>query len=264
MKKYLLFLIIIVASLMAACQKPEDEAGDDVVVTADTTEPVVKKCLVMEYCAGYVDKPERVIEWNDDFTRITHVTTRQNTPWQLDFDFEYYGNDSMRVVLSRPDYSWALVYFSDYTCHFDTQGRVSSIDYYVYSDYKYTEKYHYDDWGKLVGVEDEEHHCGFRFVWDGENVSDRIDIYEGDTVYHYDGFVPQIHPYSTLPYLLRSGDSYGFEYLTNPLWRNWYNHASNMGYEYDEDNYVTCSYHIDEQGDKIGYRYFQYAMYHEK
>ena len=259
MKKYLLFLIIIVASLMTACQKPEDDAGNDVVVTADTTEPVVKKYLVKEYYTGYADKPQRVIEWNDDFTRITHVTTRQNTYYQFDYDFEYYGNDSVKVVFSVPDYSWCWGLWWYYTCRFDKKGRIAFIDYYS-DTFHATQRYHYDVLGKLVSVEYEENHCGFRLVWDGDNVSEIISIAEGDTVYRYDGFVPQFHPYSTLPFLLPGGSSYGPDYVTQPLWRNWYNHASNMGYEYDEDNYVTCSYYINEDGERIGELYYEYAM----
>ena len=244
---------------MTSCQKPDPEPDPYEGETVDTTEAVVKKYLVKEYYPNAPDKPTMVIDWNDDFTRILHITTHQNTAYQLDFSFEYYGNDSMSVVLSRPDYSWSLAFFSDYTCHFDKLGRILYIDYFANSNYKGTEKYGYDLLGKLISIEDTIHHVGTRFVWDGENVCEIKWFSPEETNQRFEGFVQHIHPYSTLPYFLPSGDYYYSPYLTQPLWNNWYNYAPDIDCEFDEDNYVTCLYRINEDGEKVVFKVYEYA-----
>ena len=125
---------------------------------------------------------------------------------------------------------------------------------------KQTEKYSYDPSGKLVSVVDEEHNVGVRFVWDGNNVREVCGIPTGEQVRSFDGFIQHIHPYYTFPYLLPDGNTYNFWYLTEPLWKNWYNYASDMNVEFDEDGYVTCSYRIDEQGEKTAIIKYEYAQ----
>ena len=259
MKKCLLFTCIFALAL-TACRKPE--LGTE--PNSETTDTLVKKYLVKEYYAEIPERPIREIEWNDDFTRIRHITTDSSALYQVDYDFEYYGRDSMRVVLSIPANSSALVLFSEYTCHFDEAERISHIDYYINSVYKLTEKYSYDSSGKLVSVVDEKHNAGARFVWDGDNVREVYSITSGERLRSFDNFFQYIHPYYTFPYLLPDGNTYNFWYLTEPLWKNWYNYASVMYYEVEEDGYVTCSYRIDEQGEKtaiIMYKYEKCSNY---
>ncbi len=130
MKKNAILLCLLAFALSACKPDPEPEpAPNNGGQNNDTTETVVKKYLVKEYYADFPDEPLKVIEWNDDFTRITHITTYKNNPYQLDFSFEYYGDDSLRVVLSKPENSWALVVFTDYTCRFDNDGKIHFIDY---------------------------------------------------------------------------------------------------------------------------------------
>lgn len=257
MKKTII-LTFIVALALTACRKLEpgiDPNGNELVDT------LVKKYLVKEYYAEIPERPIRFIEWNDDFTQIRHITTDSSALYQVDYDFEYYGSDSMQVILSLPAYSSALVLFSEYTCHFDEAGRISYIDYYNNSVYKQTEKYNYDSSGKLVSVVDEEHNAGVRFVWDGDNVREVCGITTGEQLRSFDGFFQHIHPYYTFPYLLPDGNTDNFWYLTEPLWKNWYNYTSDMYYEVDEDGYVTCSYRIDELGEKTAITNYEYVKY---
>jgi len=259
MKNRLLGLFII-ALAITAC-KPDPEPGIDPYDggTSDTTETLVKKYLVKEYYANAPEQPEIIIEWNDDFSRINHITTHQNTYFQLDFCFDYYGNDSMRVVLSKPDYSanWGL--FTDYTCFFDELGRINTIDYYANSERQSTQKYNYDSSGKLVSVVDEEHNAGFRFIWDGDNVCEIYSVSSGELMNSISSFAEHIHPYFSFPYLLQSGDGYYSNFLTMPLWKNWYNYRPDIQYEYDEEGYVTSIYRIDEQGKEVVIKYYEYA-----
>jgi len=252
------FILFSLMALLATACKPDPEPGlePDGGETNDTTETVVKKYLVKEYYANAPDQPIRVIDWNSEFSKITHITTHQNTYFQLDYDFEYYGNDSMRVVLSKPDCSAALALFSDYTCFFDELGRIFKIDYFANSEYISTQKYNYDSSGKLISVIDEEHDAGFRFVWDGDNA---CEIYLGDTPYIINGFSNHYHPYYSFPYLLLSGDGYNSQFLTMPLWKNWFHYNPNNQYKYDEEGYVTCEFRVDEQGNEVTLRTYEYS-----
>ena len=251
-------IAFIFALVFTACRKPEINSVLNGSEMADT---LVKKYLVKEYYAEIPERPIRFIEWNDDFTQIRHITTDSSALYQVDYDFEYYGSDSMQVILSLPAYSSALVLFSEYTCHFDEAGRISYIDYFNNSVYKQTEKYNYDSSGKLVSVVDEEHNVGARFVWDGDNVREICGLATGEQLRSFDGFFQHIHPYYTFPYLLPDGNTYNFWYLTEPLWKNWYNYTSDMYYEVDEDGYVTCSYRIDELGEKTAITNYEYVKY---
>lgn len=254
MKKHLLYLCCMVLAV-TACQKTKPDAND----INPIPEPVVKKYLVKEYDAGHLDTPIMVIEWNDDFSQIRHISTYQNTYFQLDFSFEYYGNDSMRVVLSWPDYSLPLARFSDYTCHFDEFGRISSVYYYINSEYQQSEKYNYNSSGKLESIIDEEHDCGTRFVWDGDNVTEMYGLYSDEPFYSYSGFTDKFHQYYTIPYVLQRGDGYHSHYLTQPFWKNVYTQNTQQIYcEFDEDGYITLGCHINSDGDTIPERCYEY------
>ena len=199
MKKCLLFTCIFALAL-TACRKPE--LGTE--PNSETTDTLVKKYLVKEYYAEIPERPIREIEWNDDFTRIRHITTDSSALYQVDYDFEYYGRDSMRVVLSIPANSSALVLFSEYTCHFDEAERISHIDYYINSVYKLTEKYSYDSSGKLVSVVDEKHNAGARFVWDGDNVREVYSITSGERLRSFDNFFQIIMPLTCIMRLTKT------------------------------------------------------------
>lgn len=254
-------LFFLLSFALVACKPDPEPIPNDGGQNNDTVEIIVKKYLVREYYEMFPDEPLLVIEWNEDFTKTTHITTYKNNSYQLDYSFEYFGNDSMRVVLSKPVDSWALVYFTEYICHFDESGKISTIDYYVNSEKSVSEKYNYDLSSKLVSIVEKEQDAPcWHFFWDGDNVCE-VKIPSGETLYNYTAFTDYYHPYYTLPYLLRSGDGYHSMFLTKPLWKNWYtNNSSGARYEVDEDGYVNHAYFITEEGDtnsRICYEYLK-------
>lgn len=258
MKKTAILLCMLALALAACKPEPEPEpTPNNGGQNNDTTETVVKKYLVKEFYAE-PDCPIREFTWNEDFSRIMHITTYKNNPYQLDYDFDYYGKDSMKVVISKPLDSWGLAFSTNYTCHFDEDERINRIDYYYNSSYQSTQMYHYDTQGRLVSVTDEQHNTGIRFEWNGENICATYSIPSEEQQNSFDDFTEYLHPEYNMPYLLPDCDSYHFWYLTEPLWRNWYNEFSNMKVECDEDGYVTCSYRIDEHGEKYAVTNYEY------
>ena len=76
--------------MMTACKPdPTNNEGDDNNDTIQEEEPIVKKYLVREYIIDK-NKPIFIIDWNDDFTRIEHITTDSGTYNQVEYDFYYY------------------------------------------------------------------------------------------------------------------------------------------------------------------------------
>ena len=257
MKRTTLIICLLTMAMMACKPDPQPEPDPNIGgQPEDTTGTVVKKYLVKEYWEGFIDQPIRIINWNEDFSRIIHITTSQNTMYQLDFDFEYYGVDSMRVALSQA--VWA--HFPEYTCFFDVNGRIDHIDYYSYSGFKQTKKYSYDAQGRLISVIDNDHNIGQYFVWEGENVCEIHEDWPNGHDHYYYGFTDYIHPYYTLPYFLLSGDMYQSSELMTPFWKNWYtNDLEDVFIEHDEDGYVTCSYRINEEGEWYAIKHYEYA-----
>lgn len=270
MKKSNLFFWICSSIMLFACNPdplPESDPISNPIDNAemvDSTEIPVKKYLVKEYHPYESDtlSAVRVTQWNDDFTRILHITTERNTPYQIDFDFEYYGVDSFQVHLSKPIDGWAMVLFTDYTCHLDSVGRISTIDYYYNFNYQSTQIYQYDETGHLVGLiyELDDGLAGSRFQWDGNNVTAVYSVSTDELKQEYRGFHEDaIHPQSMMPYFLFSGDGYGHTYLTVPIWKNWFDNGSDLVCECDEDGYVISQYRIDENGEKKAITNYEYA-----
>ena len=260
MKKHSILLCLLVVTLVACKPEPQPEPlPNNGGQNNDTTEIMVKKYLVKEY---YTDPqcPIRDIQWNEDFSRIIHISTYKNTNYQLEYDFEYYGTDSIRVVMSKPEDSWASVFFTNYTCVLDKDGRIDRIDYYYNSDYQSTEKYSYDTQGRLVCVKDEQHNVGTRYEWNGENVCTTYNIPSEELQNSFGGFTGYLHPECCMPYLFPDCDSYHFWHLTEPLWHNWHNEFPDMQVECDKDGYVTCSYRINEQGERYAITNFVFKQ----
>jgi hypothetical protein len=87
MKKILLLSIILLSVMMTACKPdPINNEGDDNNDTIQEEEPIVKKYLVREY-ADYMGRLRYIIDWNEDFTRIEHITADSGTWDQIDYDF---------------------------------------------------------------------------------------------------------------------------------------------------------------------------------
>lgn len=257
MKKHFMF-ICMMALAVSACHKPEPNNGD--------TEPTVKKYLVKTYISD-PEQPEKTIEWDDGFKKIKRVVTKPGNPsYEITYDFEYYGDDSLRVIMSLPEHSplW-FIEFSNYTCHLK-DGRITSVDYYRYNVYQYTEEYNYDERGRLINVlNNGEHPHGSCYEWDEENVCEIKSVFpESNIIYESHDFCEHIHPEYTMPFVLFCGWTapYGDGYLTKPLWKNWSNWNGNTTlcmHEYDEDGYVTLSYFINTEGDTLPHTHYVYS-----
>ena len=48
------------------------------------------------------------IDWNDDFTKVLHVKHGLGYGSILDYEFKYYGEDSIQVLLSMPPESYPM------------------------------------------------------------------------------------------------------------------------------------------------------------
>lgn len=268
MRKVILILCICCSIFLLACKPDpiqEPDPANNPTENSNTTDDTlssVKKYLVREFHPFDTLSDVRSIQWNNDFSRILHITIRSNTPYQVDFDFTYYEADSFQVHLSKPVDGWSLVLFTDYTCHLDSDGRISTIDYYFNSDFQSTEQYQYDESGHLVQETQywggDSLVGGCRFEWDGDNVTAVYSV-SGELGWEYHGFnMDAIHPHSTMPHLLRCGDTYSFLYITEPLWKNWYANDNDFLCECDEDGYVISQYRLDENGEKKAITNFEY------
>lgn len=262
-----LFKLFLGLLLLSAC-KSDPILDPDPIDNGDSsgnTEISVKKYLVREYHPFETDTlaAVRAIVWNDDYSRILHVTTNRHTPYQVDFDFQYHAADSFQVHLSKPADGWSMVLFTDYACHLDNEGRIATIDYYYNLNYQFTEQYQYDESSHLVQVTQRMNDSvvgGSRFTWEGGNVTEEYSVMSGELSQRYLGFRENsIHPHSTLPYLLRCGDTYSFLYITQPLWKNWPDNGTDFVCECDEDGYVICQYRLDENGEKKAVTYYEYG-----
>ena len=128
MKKLLLLTGIFILTL-TACRKPVPGIvpnGE----TEDTT--IVKKYPVKQLLN---DDPERImlaIDWNNDCSKILHVKYGLGYGSIVDYDFNYFGEDSIRVALSLPPNSYPLweLWYDTLMIHL-TENRIDSISCYV-------------------------------------------------------------------------------------------------------------------------------------
>lgn len=255
MRNYLILILLILS--LTACHKTESPGG-----TPEPTDTVVKKYLVKEYIEN-PDEPEKIIEWVEGFDRINRIVIKPGNPsFEVAYDFEYYANDSMRVLISFPDQSslWYITY-SNYMCHF-CDGRIYDIDYYLYDTYQYTEEYNYDEKNRLISViNNGEQPHGICYVWDDDNVIEIRDAISDTITQEYHDFCAHIDPEFTMPYVLFGGPYYRDGYLTKPLWKNWRKWDMDMvtcQHEYDGDGYVTLTYLVNE-GDTIHFMHYEYS-----
>ena len=260
MKKNFL-IICMIALAMTACRKPEPGAETN----GETTDTLVKKYLVKTFISN-PDQPEKTIEWQEGFRRIKRIVTKPGNPsFEVTYDFEYYGDDSLRVSISLPEHSslW-FIGFSNYTCHLHN-GRITTVDYYLYDTFQYTEKYTYDEKGRLISVlNNGEHPHGNYYEWNDENVCKIKTILPDGNLHEYHDFCEHIDPEHTMPFVLFSGwtSQYGDGYLTKPLWRNWRKGNVDMDgckHRFDEDGYVTLTYTIDHNMDTVPFLHYVYS-----
>ena len=161
-KSVLLFCVLALA--FTACRKPESS------IVSDIDEPIVKKYLVKQLLN---DDPERImlaIDWNDDFTKILHVKYGLGYGSVLDYDFTYYGEDSIRVSMSLPPDSYPLwEFWYDILMIHLSENKIDSICCYANGELRDVEHYNYNEEGRLI---EREYFGGVydSFVWEGDDV----------------------------------------------------------------------------------------------
>ena len=241
--------MILLSILMTTCKPDPINNDDDDNNDTIQEKPFVKKYLVREY-AYYICRPKYVIDWNYDFTRINHIIADSGTYDQINYDFDYYGEDSMRVSVYEPGH----ISKTNYICHLDN-GKITKIDFYYEDILKNVHYRSYDSNDRLISNIDSVHNCGTLFEWEGDNVCKTIRYPDGHTTI-YNDFSKHIHPYYTLPHLL---PGYGYNaYITKPLWKNFEFTNENFFYEYDSDGYVTNVYYMSDDSVSHLYKSYEY------
>lgn len=239
MKKTTLLLCLL-AFALAACKPDPEPDPNNVGQNNDTTETVVKKYLVKELLN---DDPERIklaIDWNEDCTQILHVKYGLGYGSTVDYDFKYYGNDSIRVIPSLPPDSYPIwCFFYDSIMMHLHNKKVDSICCYVNGDLNDIEHYYYNDMGKLVKRSYWEDFAIDRFKWEGDNVVE-YDIMNNGTTVTIDTFTCFFHPHSNLPFYLSNEVAFEIRRpLFDPLWKYQPVHPNCIEYKADEDGYIT-------------------------
>lgn len=222
--------------------------------TNDSTPTVVKKHLVKELLN---DDPERIIlaiDWNDDCSQIIHVKHGLGYGTVVDYDFKYFGNDSIRVIPSLPPFSYPIWSFCYDSVMIHLQGeRIDRINCYALGELRHIENYYYDESGKLIeriyefGTKD-------TFFWEGENV---VKAHMFSNSYEYHEFTEYLSPYYGLPFYLSN-----FVFLEapgplfTPLWKYQPIQLNCIKYEFDEDGYITKMHFVSDYSEKqVAYYY---------
>ena len=255
MKKIFLVPLLLLSILMITCKPEPTPDEDDDNSSNDTLQetPLVRKYLVREYRYGS-DKPTFIIDWNDDFTRIEHITTDSGTYNQVEYDFDYYAEDSMKVSVYIPNHTSK----TNYICHMK-DGKITQIDFYYKNEYEHSVYRSYDEKGKIISESNNTNNLESRFIWQDDNL--HMIIHHNSDTSVYNNFGEHIHPYYTQPHWLRgySGSGgYGQTYITKPFWKNFGTCSERGCYEYDSDGYVTYSYHITEEGTHVPHARYEY------
>lgn len=230
--KKLFILFCTMALIMTACRKPEPG------IIPENDEPVVKKYLVKQLLNDDPEKPMLAIEWNDDCTKILHVKYGLGYGSLVDYDFTYFGEDSIRLSMSLPTNSYPLwqLWFDTLMIHL-TDNNIDSISCYANGELRRVEHYLYSDEGKLI----ERKYGGEfdTFEWVGDDVI-KCKMYGMSSPITIDTFTKYIYPQYTLPFYLSSEVAFEIRRpLFTPLWKHqplWNNYD---GYEADEDGYLT-------------------------
>ena len=228
------FLFCVLALAFSACRKPEPG------IVPDNDEPVVKKYLVRQLLN---DEPERImlaIDWNDDFTKILHVKYGLGSGSILDYDFTHFGNDSIRVALSMPQFSYPMwcFWYDTLMIHLN-ENRIDSICCYANGELRDIEHYIYNEEGKLIERKYNGDYLSDTFEWDGDDAFE-FKFYGMNSTITIGSFTDYIYPQYTLPLYLAS--EVGFEIrqpLFYPIWKHQPKWADSIMYEADEDGYLT-------------------------
>ena len=239
MKKSTLLLFVL-ALAFSACKPETEPTTNNGGPTSDNTESVVKKYLVRELQNDDPEKIRLAIDWNDDCTQILHVRYGLGYGSIVDYDFEYFGNDSIRIIPSLPQDSYPIwCFFYDSIMIHLFENRIDSICCYAYGELKDVEHYFYNDNGKLIQRSYYNNLSNDIFRWKGDNVVE-YDILEYDSPVAFDTFTSFIHPQYTLPFYLSNEVAFEVRLpLFSPLWKNQPVKPGCIEYCADEDGYLT-------------------------
>lgn len=238
MRQNPIILCLLALTLTACKPDPEPEpTPNNGGQNNDTTETVVKKYLVKELLNDDPEKIRLAIDWNEDCTQILHVKYGLGYGSIVDYDFKYYGNDSIRVIPSLPSFSYPLwlLWYDSVMIHLDN-NLIDSINCYSNGNNLHTEYYYYDDNHRLINREYLLGSTDF-FQWEGDNVV-KATMFERD--YEYSQFTEYIHPHFNLPFYLSNFVSLEITApLFTPLWKYLPVYPNCKEYEYDDDSYIT-------------------------
>lgn len=230
-KSVLLFCVLALA--FTACRKPEPG------IVPDNNGPVVKKYLVKQLLNDDPEKIMLAIDWNDDFTKILHVKFGLGYGSVLDYDFTYYGEDSIRVSMSLPPDSYPLwEFWYDILMIHLSENKIDSICCYANGELRDVELYNYNEEGRLI---EREYFGGVydSFVWEGDDVVE-YKYYGMNDTFAIDSFTDYIYPQYTLPFYLASEVAFEIRKpLFSPFWKHQPVLKDYVTYEADEDGYLT-------------------------
>ncbi len=231
-------LSMLVLLLLNVC-KPNNEgpSNNDTDGNVDSTVIVPKKYLTKQLLN---DDPEKImlsIDWNEDCSRINHVKYGTGNGHCVDYEFVYYGGDSIGIHLSIPSDSYPLwsLWYDSVTLHLTAQ-KIDSICCYLSGQLQDIEHYVYDAEGHLI----ERSYVGVKdvFQWEEDNVVYDVVMLNSNT---YTEFTDYYHPHCNLPFYLSSFVSHEvFKPLFTPLWK--YQPKNTFRFEVDDDNYVTKAF----------------------
>jgi hypothetical protein len=238
MKKTAILLCLLALALATCKPDPEPEPNNGG-QNNDTTETVVKKYLVKELLNDDPEKIRLAIDWNEDCTQILHVKYGLGYGSIVDYDFKYYGNDSIRVIPSLPPDSYPIwcFWYDSIMMHLHNK-KVDSICCYANGELNDVEHYFYNSNGKLVKRSYFENSTTDVFKWEGDNVTEYETM--GYSAVMIDSFTNYIHPHFTLPFYLSNEVAYEIRRpLFDPLWKNQHVLPRCKEYEIDEDSFIT-------------------------
>ncbi|MBR4391525.1 MAG: hypothetical protein IKT08_05425 [Bacteroidales bacterium] len=253
MKKTSLFLCLIALAFVACKPEPVPTPDDN----GQTNETVVKKYLVKELLNNDPEKIRLAIDWNEDCTQILHVKYGLGYGSIVDYDFKYYGNDSIRVIPSLPQFSYPIwcLFYDSIMMHLHDEI-VDSICCYANGELNDVEHYFYNDAGRLIKRSYFSDASADVFRWEGDNVVE-YNMMDYGTV-TIDSFTSFLHPHSTLPYYLSNEVAYEVRQpLFDPLWEFQPVRPNCDEYEIDDDGYITkMTFHNYDSTQTYTYNYY--------